>query len=149
VGQHDGVVVHIDDAALRGDLLGDLVGVVGGGQAGADVQELADAGLAGQVADGTGQKRPGGAGDVDDPGEGLTKLLGDLAVGGEVVLAAQPVVPDSGRVGNPALSSSGSWALEGDELSVMAALVGGTSARYTTATLPCPSTAHAAARADR
>jgi hypothetical protein len=64
------------------------VGVVGGGQAGADVQELADARLAGQVADGPGEKRPGGAGDLDDPGEGLTELLGDLTVGGEVVLAA-------------------------------------------------------------
>jgi hypothetical protein len=52
----------------------------------------------GQVPDDTGEKRPGGAGDVDDAGEGLTKLLGDLAVDGEVVLAAQPVVPDPGRL---------------------------------------------------
>jgi hypothetical protein len=41
VGQHHRVVVDTDDAALRGDPLGHLVGVVGGGQAGADVQELA------------------------------------------------------------------------------------------------------------
>ena len=49
--QHDGVVVDIDDAALWRHRLGDLVGVVGRGQAGADVEELADARLAGQILD--------------------------------------------------------------------------------------------------
>jgi hypothetical protein len=56
VGQHDGVVVDVDDAALRRNRLGDFVGVVGGGQAGADVEELADPGLADEMADGAAQE---------------------------------------------------------------------------------------------
>jgi hypothetical protein len=50
VGQDHWVVVDVDDPGVGGDALGDLVGVLGGGQAGADVQELPEAGLAGQVA---------------------------------------------------------------------------------------------------
>jgi hypothetical protein len=49
--------------------LGDLVGIVGGGQAGADAQELADPGLAGQVGDGADQELAAAAGDLDDLGE--------------------------------------------------------------------------------
>ena len=52
MGQDDRVVVDVDDLRVRGDPLGDLVRVVGGRQAGADVQELADLRLAGQVPDG-------------------------------------------------------------------------------------------------
>jgi hypothetical protein len=44
-------VVGVDDAALGRDRLGHLVGVVRRRDAGADVEELADAGLAGQIAD--------------------------------------------------------------------------------------------------
>jgi hypothetical protein len=40
VGQHDRVVVAVDDPGLGRDLLGDLVQVRLGGDAGADVQEL-------------------------------------------------------------------------------------------------------------
>jgi hypothetical protein len=39
------VVVDVDDPAVRRDRLGDLVGVALGGQAGPDVEELAQAGL--------------------------------------------------------------------------------------------------------
>ena len=98
VDQHDRVVVDIDDPALRRHRLGDLVGVVGGGQAGADVEELADARLTGQVPDRADQEGPGGASVLDDRREGLENLVADLAVDGEVVLAAQPVVPDPGRL---------------------------------------------------
>jgi hypothetical protein len=45
VGQHDWVVVDVNDPCLGGDRLGDLVEVGAGGDAGADVEELADAGL--------------------------------------------------------------------------------------------------------
>ena len=45
--RHDGVVVHVDDPGFGGDGLGDLVGVARRGDAGADVQELADRGPAG------------------------------------------------------------------------------------------------------
>jgi len=58
VGQDDGVVVHVDDPGLRGDGLGDLVGVARRGYAGADVEELADAGLGGEVADHPAEERP-------------------------------------------------------------------------------------------
>jgi hypothetical protein len=74
------------------------VGVVGGGQAGADVEELADARLTGQVLDRAGEEGPGGASVFDDRREGLEDLVADLSVDGEVVLAAQSVVPDPGRL---------------------------------------------------
>ena len=48
VADHHRIVVHVDDPRLRRGLLRDLVGVVGRRQAGADVQELADAVAAGQ-----------------------------------------------------------------------------------------------------
>lgn len=47
--EHQRVVVHIDDPALRRRPLGGFVGVVEGGQPGADIQELADARLGGQM----------------------------------------------------------------------------------------------------
>jgi len=65
VHQHQRVVVDVDDAGLGRDGLGDLVGVVGGRQAGADVLELADARLAGQVADRAGQEPSVGASRLD------------------------------------------------------------------------------------
>ena len=98
MGKHHRVVVHVDDLGLRGGALGDVVGVVRGGQAGADVEELADARLPGQVPDRAGEEGPGGAGVLHDRREGLEHLVADLAVDGEVVLAAQPVVPDPGRL---------------------------------------------------
>jgi hypothetical protein len=98
VGQDQGIVVHVDDPGVGGDSLGDLVGVVGGRQAGADVQELANLGLTGQVADGAGEELPGGPCDVDDFGEDLAILVTGGPVHRVVVLAAQPVVPDPGRV---------------------------------------------------
>jgi hypothetical protein len=45
------VVIHVDDAGLGRGALRHLVGVVAAGQAGADVEELADARLGGQVVD--------------------------------------------------------------------------------------------------
>jgi hypothetical protein len=98
MGQDDRVVVDVDDLRVRGDPLGDLVGVVGGRQAGADVQELADLRLAGQVPDGAGEEPPGGAGDVHDLGIDGAIVVTGVAVHREVVLAAQPVVPDPRRV---------------------------------------------------
>ena len=98
VQQHQGVVVDVHDAALRGRPLGHLVGVVDRRQAAADVEELADPGLAGQVADGAVQELPVAAGQVGNRGIHLPQLLAELAVDREVVLAAQPVVPDPRRM---------------------------------------------------
>jgi hypothetical protein len=43
VQQDDRVVVDVDHAGIRGDPLRDLVRVAGGGDAGADIQELPEA----------------------------------------------------------------------------------------------------------
>lgn len=96
VGQDQRVVVDVDDAALGGHALGDLMGVVHAGQAGADVQELPDALLIGQVTDGAGEEVAGGAGAGLDAGEDLAERVTGGAVHLVVVLAAQPVVPDPG-----------------------------------------------------
>jgi hypothetical protein len=53
--QHQGVVVDVDDPGLRRHPLRYLVGVVHGGQPGADVQELTDPRLAGQITDDAGE----------------------------------------------------------------------------------------------
>ena len=58
MGEHDRVVVHVHDPGLRRDRLGDLVGVARRRDAGADVQELADPRVGGQVADGAAEERP-------------------------------------------------------------------------------------------
>src|SRR5439155_19384220 len=50
VRQDQRVVVDVDDAALRRDGLGHLVRVAGRGQPGAEVEELPDARVGGQVA---------------------------------------------------------------------------------------------------
>jgi hypothetical protein len=86
MGQDQRVVAHVDDPGIGGHALGDLVGLVGGGQASADVQELPDLRLTGQVADGTGEELPGGAGDVDDLGEDLPILVTGGAVHGVLSL---------------------------------------------------------------
>ncbi len=96
--EHDGVVVHINDSAGRVDPLGDLMGVVDRGQSCADVQELPDARLAGEEPHGAREELPVGHG---GPGQGRYEtqdLIADFLVDGVVVLAAQPVVPDAGRV---------------------------------------------------
>jgi hypothetical protein len=100
VGQHDRVVVHVDDPRLRGQLLGDLVDVARGRDAGPDVEELADAGLGDQEPHGPAHERPLGPHLGPDrrdlPGDGLAHG----PVRGEVVLAAQPVVVHPGRLGH-------------------------------------------------
>ena len=58
VREHDLVVVDVDDPALRGDGLRHLVRVARRRQPGADVKELPDAGLAGQVPHGAAEERP-------------------------------------------------------------------------------------------
>jgi hypothetical protein len=49
VRRDDRVVVDVEDPGSRCGLLGDLVDVARGGQPGADVEELADALLGGQI----------------------------------------------------------------------------------------------------
>ena len=112
--QHERVVVHVHDAAVRGDLLGDLVGVGGGGEARSQVQELPDAGLADQMGHRASEELAVGACRGDDVGDEGLDLVAQPPVGVVVVLAAQPVVPDPGGVRH------------GDvELRLLACLLGG------------------------
>ena len=74
------------------------MGIVGGRQHAADIQELADALLAGQILDRASQEGPVGAGLGDDDRQHLGDPVACLPVDGKVVAAAQPVVPDPGRM---------------------------------------------------
>jgi hypothetical protein len=71
-----------------------------GGQARADVQELADAGLADEVLHRAYEECPLGPGDVEDLRIRRDDLVTDLTVDLVAVLAAQPVVSDPGGVRN-------------------------------------------------
>lgn len=96
--EDDRVVVDVDDAGVGGDALGDLVGVLGGGQARADVEVLADACPAGEVGHGAAEERPVGARHFADAGVHGGDVVADLFVHLVVVLAAEPVVPHAGVV---------------------------------------------------
>jgi hypothetical protein len=61
VRQHDRIIVDVDHPAVWCLRLGDLVGVAGARDAGADVEELADASVVDQVRDGAGEERAVGA----------------------------------------------------------------------------------------
>jgi len=107
VREHDRVVVDVDDPRVRGGPLRDLVGVVRGGDPGADVEELPDAGLRGQVAHGPAEERAVAADAHSHERVGRHELLGQLAVGGEVVLAAEPVVVDPGDMRDAGIERRG------------------------------------------
>jgi hypothetical protein len=92
------IVVDVDDATPRRGRLGDFVGVVGRGQPGADVEELTDPCLGGQVADDADQEPALGARGVNNVWQGGTNPLADLAIDRVIVPAAQPIVPDPSRV---------------------------------------------------
>jgi len=96
--QHHRVVVHVHDAGVRRHRLGHLVGVVRRGDAGADVEELGDPGLGREEAHGPGQERPVGPDRRDDARIGGHDRIAGRAVGGEVVLAAEPVIVHAGAV---------------------------------------------------
>src|SRR5262249_52363696 len=84
VGDGGRVPVHVDDAGVWVDLLGHIVDVALGGDAGAEVDELVDAGLA-EVAYASAQEGPVDAGQARYVGHRLQDLLGELAVDGEVM----------------------------------------------------------------
>ena len=96
VGQHDGVVVDVDDPAVRRDPLRDLMGVVGGRDPGADVEELPDAPSAARNRTARARKARLARTENDQVRVGRQGPLAEFPVRGEVVLAAQPVVVDAG-----------------------------------------------------
>jgi hypothetical protein len=105
VSEDDRVVVDVDDAGAGLHRAGDLVHVGRRRDAGAQVDELVDA-LLGHVANGAHQEAAVGPHQVTLLGMGGYHLLGRLAVGGEVVLASQPVV----------VHPSGGWGVHVDDV---------------------------------
>jgi hypothetical protein len=97
VPQHDRVVVRVDHTRLRGHRLGDLVEVGLGGDARADVEELADAVLGEQPGRPV-HEAPVGLGGGLHIGVDGQDALAQLLVDRVVVLAAQPPVVDARRV---------------------------------------------------
>jgi hypothetical protein len=98
VDQDQRVIVDVDDPGLGRDALCQLVGVVGRRQAGPEVEELPDTGLAGQEPDGPAEESAAGLGEITDLRELAEHRVGGVAVGGEIVLAAEQVIPDPGTV---------------------------------------------------
>jgi hypothetical protein len=104
---HKGVVVDVHDPRVRRHLVGDLVDVALGGQARPDVQELADAGLGGQIADGAlqeGAVLPGTLAGLRRCGE---NRVGGGAVNGIVVLTAKQRIVDPRRVRDSGVDAGG------------------------------------------
>src|SRR5690606_32810703 len=95
VGEHDGVVVDVDDPHAGVDGPGDLVDVVLARQAGADVEDLPDPGLAHQVGHAAAQEGAVVPGDLPDLGDHGAHGVGGPPVDLEVVLAAEQVVVDA------------------------------------------------------
>ena len=87
-------MVNVDDAGFRRDGLSHLVDIAAGRYAGADVEELAQASLAGQVARGAGEEGAVGPRGRDDIRVDPHRLFAGFPVDGEVVLAAEQVVVD-------------------------------------------------------
>ena len=92
------VVVHIDHAGPGRYFPRDFMDVTRAGDAGANVDDLADSRLADKKADDALQERPVGAGDVTPFGSGAQDLAGSLPIYGIVVLSAQVEVVHAGRV---------------------------------------------------
>src|SRR5690606_28051885 len=96
---HDRVDVDVHDPGVRLELLGDLVHVVLCGHAAAHVDELADSGLARQVAHRAVEEEAVLPRDVEHFGRDLDQSERRLAVDLEIVLTPHPIVVDSGDGG--------------------------------------------------
>jgi hypothetical protein len=96
-GVHDylRVVIYVDHAGIGVDLLGDLVNVAACGQTGANVDELPDSRLGGQVLNRSAEERPIAMGGFDGLGYGGLDLFCGSAIGLVVVLATQEVIVDT------------------------------------------------------
>ena len=90
--QDDGIVIDVDNARVRRRRKHDLVRIVSGRDAGADVEKLPDPGLGGQESGRPGEERPVGPHRLDDSRVGGDNGVAGRPVSGEIVLAAEPVV---------------------------------------------------------
>ena len=100
------IVVDVHHTRVRRDRLRHLVHAVLRGQAGAEVEKLADARLPSQEADHPADERPVVTDHPRDIGERGGQLLRGPPVGREVVLAAQNVVVDPGHVRHRRIDAS-------------------------------------------
>src|SRR5690606_9465406 len=99
VHEHDRVIVHVDDPRLGRGAQRDLVHVLLGGEARADVEELPDP-VADQEPHRPADEPPVGQRLLPGVGRGPEQLLRRLPVYREVVLASQHVVVDAGHARN-------------------------------------------------
>ena len=95
--EHHGVVVHVHHARTGVSCLGDLMHVRAARQTAADIEELADPGIA-QESHRAHHELAITAHGVQDLRHRPQHLLGRCPVGAEAILAAQPVVIHPGRV---------------------------------------------------
>jgi hypothetical protein len=95
VDTDDRIVVDVDGASVGVHRVRDLVDVVLRGQPRPDVDELADARFAREMADGVAEELPVQLHAFARFGERLDDLLGGLAVRREVVLSAEHEVVDA------------------------------------------------------
>ena len=111
VGQHDRVLVDVHDPGVGRVPLRHLVHVVFLGDAGADVEELGDPGVAREVPHHAAERRPVrahvGPNAVDPARQGRVDALGGLPVDLEVGPAAEQVVIDARRVGHGGVDLGG------------------------------------------
>src|SRR5215468_12312602 len=99
VYEHDRVVVDVDNSSIGVYRLRHLMGVVRGGDTGADVQELPDPPRTGQVAHHPGQQRAVSPNGGDDRGISLDDRITSYPVSSKVVLPAEPIVIYPGHMG--------------------------------------------------
>jgi len=92
VGQDHRIVVDVHHPGTGVDVQGDLMHIALGGQPGADVHELGDPGLGGQVTDGPAQEPAVLHGHQLRLRRGLAHLQGSRPVSGEVVVTTEPEV---------------------------------------------------------
>jgi hypothetical protein len=107
VRQNHGIVVHVNHGAAGRDGLGDLVGVVRGRDTGTDVEKLADSRFFRQITHRAGQKGTISANRENDIWISLDRLLAGHPVGGEILLAAKPVVIHAGDVRDAGVDGQG------------------------------------------
>ena len=98
MGPDHRVVVDVDHPRVRSDPLGHLVHVGLSGKTAAKVDELPDACFLSEKADRPADERPVIPHYPRHVRQGQDKLLGRLAVNGEIVLAAEQVIVDPGDV---------------------------------------------------
>jgi hypothetical protein len=98
VGEDERVVVGVNDAASGCDRLGYLMGVTRARQPSADVKELSDARLAGQVAHRSREKLPVLPGGDACRWQSLQSDFRGRAIDREVVLAAEKIIVHSRRM---------------------------------------------------